>query len=68
MNTLLIFEDLNGKIDAIDSREVSDAELLELRDMIKGKFLTLWDGEMDYLDSAGDEEVKEILEREYYKR
>ena len=41
MNTLLIFEDLNGKIDAIDSREVLDAELLELRDMIKGKFLTL---------------------------
>ena len=68
MNTLLIFEDLNGRIDAIDSREVSDAELLELRDMIKGKFLTLWDGEMDYLDSAGDDEVSEIFEREYLKR
>ena len=68
MNTLLMFKDPNDKIDAIDEREFWYEKLLEFKDYIKGKFLTLWDGEMDYLDSAGDEEVSEIFEREYLKR
>ena len=68
MNTLLMFPDQHERIDAIDEREVDYKELLELKEFIKWKFLTLGDTEMGYLDEAGDEEVSDILEREYAKR